>query len=78
MSDIVQRLRNFAVWNNRLSHYEPVPLCGEAADQIEALVKALEEARLQLEYVQEKHGYATGEAVLARVRAALAAAGRGQ
>jgi hypothetical protein len=32
--DIVQRLRNFCVWNNRQSHYEPVPVCAEAADEI--------------------------------------------
>lgn len=35
--DIVDRLRCFAVWNKRLSHYEPVPLTTEAADEIERL-----------------------------------------
>jgi hypothetical protein len=30
----------FAVWNNRYSHYEPVPLCAEAADEIERLQDA--------------------------------------
>jgi hypothetical protein len=35
--DIAQRLRNFCVWNNRQSHYEPVPLCQEAAVEIERL-----------------------------------------
>lgn len=43
MGDIVQRLRNFAVWNNRHSYYEPVPLCGEAADEIERMREALHE-----------------------------------
>lgn len=33
--EIVRRLRNFAVWNNKHSHYEPVPLCQEAADALE-------------------------------------------
>lgn len=34
---IVSKLRNFAIWNNRHSHYEPVPLCKEAADLIERI-----------------------------------------
>lgn len=34
---IVSRLRNFAVWNARHSHYDPVPLCKEAADLIERI-----------------------------------------
>lgn len=37
ITSIVSRLRNFAVWNNRHSHYEPVPLCKEAADLIERI-----------------------------------------
>lgn len=37
IASIVSRLRNFAVWNNRHSHYEPVPLCKEAADLIERI-----------------------------------------
>jgi hypothetical protein len=40
--DIVERLRNFCVWNSRHSHYDPVPVCKEAADRIEELTKALE------------------------------------
>lgn len=35
--DIVNRLRNFAVWNSHHSHYDPVPLCQEAATEIERL-----------------------------------------
>lgn len=37
MTGIVERLRNFAVWNNRHSHYEPVPLCQEAATLIQTI-----------------------------------------
>ena len=37
MTDIVERLRNFAVWNSRHQHYDPVPLCQEAAAEIEQL-----------------------------------------
>jgi hypothetical protein len=37
ITSIVSRLRNFAVWNARHSHYDPVPLCKEAADLIERL-----------------------------------------
>jgi Lar family restriction alleviation protein len=37
ITSIVSRLRNFAIWNNRQSHYEPVPLCNEAADLIERI-----------------------------------------
>lgn len=33
--DIIKRLREFAIWNNRHSHYDPVPLCQEAATEIE-------------------------------------------
>ena len=36
------------------------------------LLEMLEEARLQLEYVHEKHGYATTETILARIRHMLA------
>jgi hypothetical protein len=36
-TSLVQRLRNFCVWNSRHSHYDPVPLCQEAADFIERL-----------------------------------------
>lgn len=42
MTDIAQRLRNFAVWNSRHSHYDPVPLCQEAAVEIERLRKLVE------------------------------------
>src|SRR5690349_16443815 len=34
---IVERLRNFRIWNHAHSHYDPVPLCQEAADLIERL-----------------------------------------
>ena len=37
MTDIVERLRNFAVWNNRHSHYDPVPVCQEAVAEITRL-----------------------------------------
>lgn len=43
-----------------------------ACNSHDALVEALREAELQLAYVQEKHGYATGETVLARIRSAIA------
>jgi len=36
-TDLVQRLRNFCIWNSRHSHYEPVLVCQEAADEIERL-----------------------------------------
>lgn len=53
MADIVERLRNFCIWNNRHSHYEPVPVTREAADEIESLRLALGRAnewkRLQAE-----------------------------
>jgi len=39
IASIVARLRNFAVWNNSHSHYEPVPLCKEAADLIERTLR---------------------------------------
>jgi hypothetical protein len=57
-TDIVQRLRNFCVWNNRHSHYDPVPVCQEAAAEIERLrglaqtpdyVRGLEDAALIVE-----------------------------
>lgn len=41
MHDIAQRLRNFCVWNNRHSHYDPVPVCQEGAAEIERLRAAL-------------------------------------
>jgi hypothetical protein len=44
ITSIVSRLRNFAVWNNRQSHYEPVPLCKEAADLIERIRAVPQEA----------------------------------
>jgi len=44
----------------------------KAVNNHEALVAMLEDARLQLEYMQEKHSYATGETVLARIRGVLA------
>jgi len=37
LTDIVNRLRDFRVWNNRQSHYDPVTLCHDAADEIERL-----------------------------------------
>lgn len=43
-----------------------------SVNALPALVKALEEALLQLEYMQERHGYATGETVIARTKATLA------
>jgi hypothetical protein len=44
ITSIVSRLRNFAIWNNRQSHYEPVPLCKEAADLIERIRAVPQEA----------------------------------
>ena len=44
----------------------------ELMRQRDALAEALEEALLQLEYMQERHGYATGATIIARTRAALA------
>lgn len=46
-------------------------LLADTGRKAEELTKALIDAKLQIEYVQEKHGYATGETVLARIRSVL-------
>lgn len=62
MSDIVDRLRNFAVWNNRHSHYEPVQLTKDAADEIERLRDRCEAYKGQVE---------AGATEIARLRAQI-------
>lgn len=42
MPNIVQRLRDFRIWNTRQQHYESVPICMEAALEIESLKEQIE------------------------------------
>lgn len=46
INELVQRLRAFRVWNNRQSHYEPVPLCQEAADALERSSERIDVAQI--------------------------------
>lgn len=62
------RAASASVWRK----FETPPIQHVAAGRIDALVKALEEARLQLEYIHEKHGYAPTETTLTRIRDTLA------
>lgn len=55
MPNLVQRLRDFRVWNSRQQHYEPAPICKEAeleilslTEQIEALVSVNDELRQRI------------------------------
>jgi multidrug efflux pump subunit AcrB len=76
MTNLVQRLRNFAVWNSRQSHYEPVPLCQEAADELDRLYKRLGPQGLEVVMIGDT-GHYVNEAVKAeieRLRAAIVAA----
>jgi hypothetical protein len=40
--NLVRRLRDFRVWNNKQHHYDPVSICGEAALEIESLQEQIE------------------------------------
>lgn len=48
MTDIVERLRNYRVWNRRYQHYEAVGLTLEAAEEIERLTEELRHAEHKL------------------------------
>lgn len=55
MPNLVQRLRDFRVWNSRQQHYEPAPICKEAAleilsltEQVEALSSVNDELRQRI------------------------------
>jgi hypothetical protein len=55
MPNLVQRLLDFRVWSSRQQHYEPAPICKEAAieilsltEQIEALASVNDELRQRI------------------------------
>lgn len=73
MADLVDRLRNFCVWNARHSHYDPVPVCQEAAEEIRRLRERLGPRGLEVveidgagHYVNEKV-----KAEIARLRSVI-------
>jgi hypothetical protein len=54
MPNLVQRLRDFRVWNNKQQHYESVPLCNEAALEILSLREQIEAMRDVLTSISNK------------------------
>jgi hypothetical protein len=71
MTDILSRIDNDCI-NTRA---EATQWAADAYLEIKRLREVLGEARLQLEYMQEKfHPTGSGNAVLARINAALAGA----
>lgn len=42
MPNLVRRLRDFRIWNSKQQHYEPAPICLEAALEIESLKEQIE------------------------------------
>lgn len=54
MPNLVQRLRDFRVWNNKQAHYEPVPICREAALEIESLNEQVAALREVLTSISNK------------------------
>lgn len=42
MPNLVQRLHDFRIWNSRQQHYEPAPICKEAALEILSLTEQIE------------------------------------
>lgn len=54
MLHLVQRLRNFRAWNRSQSHYEPIPICLEAALEIESLKEQIDAMREVLTSISGK------------------------
>jgi len=78
--NLIERLRAEHVRNGGQGAYawKSRELCGKAATEIERLTaqvermrEALEEARLQLEYLDERHPTGTTPAMLGKINAAL-------
>lgn len=42
MPHLVRRLRDFRIWNAKQQHYEAIPICTEAALEIESLKEQIE------------------------------------
>jgi hypothetical protein len=68
MDDIVERLRDFCIWNNNHSHYDPVPVCQEAAAEIVRLrerIAMFENAKVSIDVDSQTDG--DGHRVFGRV-----------
>lgn len=66
MADLVDRLRNFCVWNARHSHYEPAPVCQEAAEEIRRLRERLGPRGIEVVMIDD-----TGHYVNEKVKAEI-------
>ena len=75
MMDLLERQLRAEIERLQEAKRRALAIADERSKENVALRKALEEARLQLEFLNEKEGRGTTEAILARVRAALGAVG---
>lgn len=54
MPNLVQRLHDFRVWNTKQQHYEPPPICREAALEIQSLSEQIAALRDVLTSISNK------------------------